>query len=217
MARRLVTTPGESAELRIRRNNIAERLYRVTGVGIYRDSVLLGRDVPIEHPLFNAQVAGSDSVNSIVFATGSIGSGETPTARPIRWECFTCRAPFRNCRTHGGPRPAAGRDPGILHTRRRLCRPAPARCRAKVLPGSTACASYRRRRWRRADVGEVRQGSQVSGSISAGTGRVGSGAQSGSTRWSTTTLPRRSTRMDTRCRSRWTDGDYLYFGNPYPR
>ncbi len=63
----LVTTPGESAELRIARRNLAQRLYRVTGAGIYRESVLLGRKVPIEHPLLNAQVAGSDSVNSIVF------------------------------------------------------------------------------------------------------------------------------------------------------
>jgi hypothetical protein len=63
----LLTTPGQSAELRIQRTNIAERLYRVTGAGIYRDSVIVGRDVPLEHPLLNAQVTGSDSVNSIVF------------------------------------------------------------------------------------------------------------------------------------------------------
>ena len=63
----LRTVPGESAELRVTRTNLAERLYRVTGAGIYRDSVLLGRNVPILHPLLNAQVAGSDSVNSIVF------------------------------------------------------------------------------------------------------------------------------------------------------
>lgn len=63
----LITTPGESAELRIPRRNLAQRLYRVTGAGIYRDSVLLVREVPIEQPVLNAQVAGSDSVNSIVF------------------------------------------------------------------------------------------------------------------------------------------------------
>lgn len=63
----LVTTPGQSAELRITRKNIAERLYRVTGAGIYRDSVRLGKDTPLEQPLLNAQVTGSDSVNSIVY------------------------------------------------------------------------------------------------------------------------------------------------------
>jgi hypothetical protein len=63
----LLTKPGETAELRIKRLNVAQRLYRVTGAGIYRDSVLLGRDVPLKQPLLNAQVAGSDSVNSIVY------------------------------------------------------------------------------------------------------------------------------------------------------
>src|SRR4029450_7322407 len=52
--------PGGSAQLKIKRLNIAERLYRVTGEGIYRDSVLLGRQPPIEQPLLNAQVSGSD-------------------------------------------------------------------------------------------------------------------------------------------------------------
>jgi hypothetical protein len=53
---------GEQAELKLPRKNIAERLYRVTGSGIYRDSVMLGKDVPITHPLSNARVQGSDSV-----------------------------------------------------------------------------------------------------------------------------------------------------------
>src|SRR5205085_11932923 len=39
----LQVTPGGSATLKIHRLNLAERLYRVTGAGIYRDSVLAGR------------------------------------------------------------------------------------------------------------------------------------------------------------------------------
>jgi hypothetical protein len=54
--------PGGSAQLKIKRLNFAERLYRVTGEGIYRDTVLLGRESPIRQPLLNAQVTGSDSV-----------------------------------------------------------------------------------------------------------------------------------------------------------
>jgi hypothetical protein len=58
--------PGESATLKIKRLNIARRLYRVTGAGIYRDSVVAGLCAPIAEPLLNAQVLGSDSVvNSI--------------------------------------------------------------------------------------------------------------------------------------------------------
>jgi hypothetical protein len=39
-------TPGGRITLKIRRINIAERLYRITGAGIYRDSQLLGETVP---------------------------------------------------------------------------------------------------------------------------------------------------------------------------
>ena len=65
--RRLEVTPGGSARIKIKRLNIAERLYRVTGEGIYRDSVLLGRPVPIRHPLLNAQVTGQDSTQNAVY------------------------------------------------------------------------------------------------------------------------------------------------------
>ncbi|WP_422930841.1 hypothetical protein [Singulisphaera sp. PoT] len=63
----LEVKPGESAKLKINRINIAERLYRITGQGIYRDSVLLGRKTPIASPLLNAQVTGQDSVLAAVY------------------------------------------------------------------------------------------------------------------------------------------------------
>ncbi len=59
--------PGGEATLSIKRINIAERLYRVTGGDIYRDSVRLGKGSPIEKPLLNAQVFGSDSVVNAVY------------------------------------------------------------------------------------------------------------------------------------------------------
>lgn len=65
--RRLKVQPGQRAELKIKRINIAERLYRVTGADIYRDSVRLGEPVPIRQPLLNAQVYGSDSVMSALY------------------------------------------------------------------------------------------------------------------------------------------------------
>src|SRR5262249_23696371 len=58
----LKVTPGGSAKLTIKRLNIAERLYRVTGGGIYRDSVLAGEKAPLKEPLLNGLVLGSDSV-----------------------------------------------------------------------------------------------------------------------------------------------------------
>jgi hypothetical protein len=56
----LKVTGGGSAELKIRRTSIAERLYRVTGEGIYRYSVLVGAPVPIKQPVLNGQVMGQD-------------------------------------------------------------------------------------------------------------------------------------------------------------
>jgi hypothetical protein len=58
---------GGSAVLKLKRLNIAERLYRVTGAGIYRDSFLVGQPVPTKQPLLNAKVVGSDSVMSAVY------------------------------------------------------------------------------------------------------------------------------------------------------
>jgi hypothetical protein len=54
--------PGGSAKLKIRRLNIAEPLYRITGYGIYRDSVLLGRKPPLAEPLLSAEVTGQDGI-----------------------------------------------------------------------------------------------------------------------------------------------------------
>lgn len=64
---RLRTTRGGSAELKIRRLNIAERLYRVTGGGIYADSLLTGQPVPIQQPVINGLVLGQDSVVNAVY------------------------------------------------------------------------------------------------------------------------------------------------------
>ncbi len=63
----LETRPGGSARLKIKRINIAERIYRITGQGIYRDTVLLGRKAPIAEPLLNAQVTGQDGVLNAIY------------------------------------------------------------------------------------------------------------------------------------------------------
>lgn len=65
--KRLKTTPGTIATLKVKRLNIAERLYRVTGQGIYRDSILTGRSAPLRHPTLNAQVSGLDSVYTCIY------------------------------------------------------------------------------------------------------------------------------------------------------
>lgn len=53
---------GGSATLKVKRVNVAERIYRVTGGGIYRDTILLGEKAPVREPLLNGMVLGQDSV-----------------------------------------------------------------------------------------------------------------------------------------------------------
>lgn len=55
------TTPGKEVELKIKRTNIAERLYRETGQGIYRDTILLGKKPPIDQGALNQMVTGQDT------------------------------------------------------------------------------------------------------------------------------------------------------------
>lgn len=59
--------PGGSETIRIRRLHIAERLYRVTGQGIYRDSVLAGESTPLKNPVINGLVMGQDSVQTCLY------------------------------------------------------------------------------------------------------------------------------------------------------
>jgi hypothetical protein len=61
---RLTPKLGTTAEVKVMRLNIAERLYRVTGQGIYRDSELLGKLAPLPRANFNF-VTGQDSVQAL--------------------------------------------------------------------------------------------------------------------------------------------------------
>jgi hypothetical protein len=64
---RLVTRPGTAATVKVKRTNIAERVYRVTGQGVYRDSSLLGWPAPVPEPNLNAGVLGQDSVQAVPY------------------------------------------------------------------------------------------------------------------------------------------------------
>jgi hypothetical protein len=63
----LHTTSGSSGQVSLNRTNLAQRLYRLTGAGIYQDSVQVGAPVPIAEPLLNANVAGQDSVQTAIY------------------------------------------------------------------------------------------------------------------------------------------------------
>ncbi|HUQ70618.1 MAG TPA: hypothetical protein VM165_13900 [Planctomycetaceae bacterium] len=64
---RIETTPGGQTKLKIKRLNIAERLCRLTGGGIERDSVLTGRMPAESASLLNGQVLGCDSIMTGVY------------------------------------------------------------------------------------------------------------------------------------------------------
>ena len=57
----LETIQGDSAIIEIKRVNIAERLYRITGQGQYHHSQLVGHPIPIAYPVMNGKVMGQDT------------------------------------------------------------------------------------------------------------------------------------------------------------
>ena len=63
---RLQTTPGNSATIQVRRTNLAERICRMTGQGIDRDTRLLGLATDRERD--QAITLGQDSVQAVPFA-----------------------------------------------------------------------------------------------------------------------------------------------------
>lgn len=64
---RLTIEPGGRHTIEMSRTNLAERLYRITGRDIYRDSLRLGHAVPLENSVLNGNVVGQDSVQPAIF------------------------------------------------------------------------------------------------------------------------------------------------------
>lgn len=63
---RLTPGAGKTAEVKVKRRNIAERVGRVTGQGLYRDSALLGLPCPLPN-LNPSGVMGQDSVQAVPY------------------------------------------------------------------------------------------------------------------------------------------------------
>jgi hypothetical protein len=64
---RVIPRAGRPSVVKLTRRNLAERLCRLTGEGLYRDSVLLGHKVPLPDPLNPGRVGGQDSVQAAVY------------------------------------------------------------------------------------------------------------------------------------------------------
>jgi hypothetical protein len=63
----LPTAAGGSTTVSLVREYPGQRLYRVTGQGIYRDSTLLGLTTPVANPDINGLVMGQDTPSTFVF------------------------------------------------------------------------------------------------------------------------------------------------------
>jgi len=105
---KLNTLRGGSAIIKIDRLNIAERLYRITGQGIYRDSVLTKHPVPLQNPVLNGQVMGQDSVFTCLYhgrlfwMWGDTGRPSYPLGN------FSMSGAVSDLPGHGGPDPTIG-------------------------------------------------------------------------------------------------------------
>ena len=64
---RITPRAGQSTIIKLPRRNLAERLCRLTGEGLYRDSVLLGYRSPLPDSAHPGQVAGQDSVQAAIY------------------------------------------------------------------------------------------------------------------------------------------------------
>ena len=53
--------------MQLERTNIAQRLYRITGAGIYADSLLVGQAAPLAKPLLDGGVLGQDSAINAIY------------------------------------------------------------------------------------------------------------------------------------------------------
>lgn len=64
---RITPKAGQVSEIKITRKNVAERLCRLTGEGLYRDSALLGHKAPLPDPLNPGRVGGQDTVQAAIY------------------------------------------------------------------------------------------------------------------------------------------------------
>lgn len=105
---RLKLEAGKRMKIQVQRHNIAERLYRVTGQGIYSDSLLLGLPAPLSLPALNAGVTGQDSVQVLPWKGRLfwLWGDTSKTGYPLG--NFHCTCAWSDLPTVGGLQPDQG-------------------------------------------------------------------------------------------------------------
>jgi hypothetical protein len=105
----LTLKAGGRTEIKVRRTMIAERLYRLTGEGIYRDSVFAGLPAPIHEPMLGAgQVLGQDTADATPYR-GKLYWIWGDTIGPNFWN-FSVTGATSELSGHGGLDPSVGID-----------------------------------------------------------------------------------------------------------
>ncbi len=110
---KLRIVPGKGDVIRIKRINIAERLYRSTGSRIYEHTLRLGYKAPIRYPRENAQVMGQDGGLGIVYNNriywlwGDTTRTDDSSGKP-RWGMFRASAATSQLPGKGGLDPSVG-------------------------------------------------------------------------------------------------------------
>ncbi len=104
---RLTPKAGAIAEVKLTRANLAERLYRVTGEGLYRDAALLGQPVPVAYPSFSG-VTGQDSVQAVPWQGRVFWLWGDTTIPSYPLGNFHCTCAWSDLPSRGGLEPARG-------------------------------------------------------------------------------------------------------------
>ncbi|MCK4825493.1 hypothetical protein KA005_57630, partial [bacterium] len=60
-------TKGDSVLIKIKRINVAERLYRYTGEGLYHHSMRVVHPIPVKQPVINAEITGLDATLALPY------------------------------------------------------------------------------------------------------------------------------------------------------
>lgn len=112
--RALVVRPGETAQLKIKRVNVAERFYRITGQGQFHHTTRLGLPTPWKYPNLNAQVMGQDSTQAVVLGDRILWTWGDTARVTYPLGNFATSGAWSKLPEHGGMDPAVGIDQTYL-------------------------------------------------------------------------------------------------------
>lgn len=110
----LEVRPGKTEQLEIKRTNLAERLYRITGQGQFQHATRLGIPAPWKRPNLNAQVMGQDSTQAVVLGDRILWTWGDTTGAKYPLGNFATSGAWSQLPLNGGLDPAVGIDQEYL-------------------------------------------------------------------------------------------------------